>query len=335
MASGASPFSRIPSRWLWVVFVVGAALRFVPIWFGLPYLQARPDEGAAVGHAVAILGGDLNPHFFHWPSLTFYLFAVAFAAASGIHGLLPGASPLTDANYFLIGRAVVAAAGTATVLTVHRLTRRCGGAAAALLAASFLAVAMLHVRDSHFAMTDVLMTLLITASLSMVLGALNQAVAVQRDNPAVARFALAGLLGGLAASTKYSAAAIVLAMAAAQVVIFLRFRGIWPPRLWLPSIAFTAALAGGFLAATPYAVLDFPTFSADLRFDFTHLSGGHGINLGRGWVYHLTHSLPYGAGIPTMTAAAIGAVVLARRRPRQAFVMGTFAIGFYLSIGST
>jgi hypothetical protein len=204
----------------------------------------------------------------------------------------------------------------------------------ALLAAMLLAVAMLHVRDSHFAMTDVLMTMLVTASLLAILGALDEVVRAGDRTLSVSRFAAAGLLGGLAASTKYSAAAIVLAMGAAQLVIFVRFRRVWPPKLWLPGAAFAAALAAGFLIATPYAVLDFATFAADLTFDFTHLSGGHGINLGRGWVYHLTHSLPYGAGIPTLVAAVAGAASLARYRPRQAFVVGTFAVGFYLSIGS-
>ena len=50
--------------------LTGAALRVYPVWFALPYGQARPDETTALGHAVAILAGDPNPHFFHWPSLT-------------------------------------------------------------------------------------------------------------------------------------------------------------------------------------------------------------------------------------------------------------------------
>ena len=72
----ASPTAK---RWLTSHPVLGAALRFFPIWFGLTYQYSRPDETEAVGHALGMLGGDLNPHFFHWPSLTFYLFAAAFA----------------------------------------------------------------------------------------------------------------------------------------------------------------------------------------------------------------------------------------------------------------
>ena len=79
----------------------------------------------------------------------------------------------------------------------------------AAVASAFLAVAILHVRDSHFAMTDILMTLLVWCSLCMLLDALA-AQAVTRA------CAAAGLLAGLAASTKYSAAA-----GAASMVVVL------------------------------------------------------------------------------------------------------------------
>ena len=48
--------------------MLGAGLRLYAIWFGLPYLRARPDEIDAVMHGQMVMRGDLNPHFFHWPS---------------------------------------------------------------------------------------------------------------------------------------------------------------------------------------------------------------------------------------------------------------------------
>nr|MBA2260238.1 hypothetical protein [Acidobacteriota bacterium] len=58
-------------RWLVVIVGLGAILRLFPIWFGLPYMGARPDEEVATGIARRMLAaGDFNPHFFHWPSLT-------------------------------------------------------------------------------------------------------------------------------------------------------------------------------------------------------------------------------------------------------------------------
>ena len=88
----------IAQRWLTAILMLGACLRFFPIWFGLTYQYSRPDETEAVGHALGMLGGDLNPHFFHWPSLTFYLFAAVFSVLSGIKKVLFD-DPIDIRNY--------------------------------------------------------------------------------------------------------------------------------------------------------------------------------------------------------------------------------------------
>lgn len=41
----------------------------------------RPDEGAAIGHAMAVLEGDPTPRFFHWPPLISYFSAGLLAIA--------------------------------------------------------------------------------------------------------------------------------------------------------------------------------------------------------------------------------------------------------------
>lgn len=323
-------------HWLWAIVLTGAALRFYPIWFGLPYLTARPDEETAIGQALGMLDGDLNPEFFHWPSLTLYAFAALFKITSSIRQSLSLDPPLTYEASMLLARGFVALAGTATIVVLFRLGRRVADPTVGLLAALFLTVAILHVRDSHFAMTDVLMTLLVTSSLVLLLRATDAAIA-ERLPPArlLQWFAAAGLAGGLAASTKYSAAAIVAAMGAAQLLLLRHATpSVASVRAWAPSIAFVAALVAGFLAATPYAVLDFATFERDVRFTVTHLSAGHGVDLGRGWTYHISRSLPFGLGPATFIAATAGVVPLVKHHPRHAFVIGTFAAAFYVSIGS-
>jgi hypothetical protein len=294
--------------------LLGASLRLFPIWFGLPYLHARPDEATALGHAAAILAGDPNPHFFHWPSLTFYVFAGLFGVASLVR------RAAEHADLLLIARAAVAIAGTATIVVVARLAARVADRATGVSAAFFLAVAVLHVRDSHFALTDVLMTLLVMASLAMLAKAL--------DTHSIRDVAVAGLLGGLATSTKYSAGAIVAAMAAVQWLWHVKSRDQWPV------LVFLGAFAGGFLVATPFALLDAHTFLADVVFDSRHLSGGHGISLGRGWTYHLTRSLPYGLGFGIFLAGVAGIIPLARHYGRHTLVIAAFAVAFFAAIGS-
>jgi hypothetical protein len=99
-------------RWLVPIVAVGALLRFVPVWFGLPYMQARPDEDVAINLAVHTLT-DLNPHFFHWPSLTLYVFGGVIGVARLI-GIVPDPSPSIGPEHFILTRTVIAAAGTVT-----------------------------------------------------------------------------------------------------------------------------------------------------------------------------------------------------------------------------
>ena len=323
-------------RWLTLILIAGGTLRVVPIWFGLPYGNARPDEETALGHAMAILGGDPNPHFFHWPSLTFYLFAGLFQIASSLRGLMGVDPHLTDAHRLLIARGCVALAGTATIGVLFRIGRRIGGDAAGLVAALFLAVSILHVRESHFAMTDALMTFFATLSLALLLRAFDlQAPPAlsERIVHAVRRMGSAGLAGGLAASTKYTAVALLASLAAAHVRLLVQSRQ--PARrIWLWSIAFTAFFAFGFLAATPFAILDRAKFVEDFRFNVTHLSQGHVVNLGRGWVYHVTRSLPYGVSFPIFAAAIVGIVPFVRGYGAHALIVAAFAIATYVSLGN-
>ena len=298
-----------PGFALAAVTLLAGALRIFPIWFGLPHPQARPDETTVLGHAVAMLAGDPNPHFFNWPSLTFYFLAGIFSVAGIVR------SALTSVDYTLLARACMALAGTATVLLTARLTRRVvRDETTAVVAALLLTVAVLHVRDSHFALTDTLMTLLAAACLTLLVEA--------AEAPRRWLFALAGIAGGLATSTKYSAAALLIAV--------LAVRAGWRER-WLFALAFAAA----FLAGTPYAILDVATFRADVLFERAHLAAGHtGLDLGSGWTYHLTRSLPYGVGMPAFIAAIGGLVPLWKHHRRAALPLAAFASAFFLAIGS-
>ena len=318
-------------RWLVLVVALGAALRLFPIWFGLPYGFARPDEEVSTGVASRMLAGDFNPQFFHWPSFTFDLLAVLYGIAGVPRRLITGEGTLTYPEKVVIGRAAVACFGTATVFLLYKLGRRMADETTGVIAAALLAVALLHVRESHFAMADVLMTFWLTLSLLLIVRALDE----QQGRSPLKWYAASGLAGGLAASTKYNAAAIVVAMAAAQLLLIGRsWETALSLRTWGPSVAFGAAFAAGFLAATPYAALDYENFRLGLQQISEHLSGGHGVNLGRGWVYHLKYSLPFGVGPTIVLAGAIGLLPLCRKYPRHAWVLGSFAAVLYIVIGS-
>jgi hypothetical protein len=56
--------------------------------------------------------------------------------------------------------------------------------------------------------------------------------------------------------------------------------------------------------------------------------------LGRGWLRHLTFSLPYGLGLPLYVASLCGIVAAFRRARRPVSIVGTFVVAYYVSIGS-
>jgi len=288
------------------IVVLGAALRFYGLGFGLPHPQARPDETVAVGHADAIMHGHLHPHFFNWPTLVLYVFGAALtvARAAGV--------VLTRTREFVIARSVSALAGTATIPVLAALAGRIADRPTALAAALFMAVATLPVRESHFAVTDTVMTLLVTTSLAL----MTRAVDTRRTRDV----ALAGAAGGLATSAKYSAAAILAVVLAAPGVG--------------AAAAFVATWAIAFVAGSPFIAIDPRAFLADFAYERAHLGGGHTVSLARGWIQHLVVTLPAGTGWAMCAAAAAGLALAAWRGNRRLLVPALFAVGFYVSIGA-
>jgi len=319
-----------------IILAIAATVRFWGLDFGLPHTWARPDESRVVNMAVKFGQGDLEPPFFIWPTLYPYLLSIVYGIyfvvgwVTGIHGSVHDfvVEFATDPTiFYLLDRALSAIFGTFTVLVVFRIGERLGGKRTALIAALFLALAFLHVRDSHFGVTDVTMIFFIMASTLYILKA--------GDTGRLRHYVLAGLLGGAAASTKYSGFMLVLPMLAAHITAAQRTserlgRFIFDKRL----LAFLVAMLAAFLAGTPYAVPEFSRLVADLSGLENALDlGHHGIVLDRGWWHHLRFNLFYGLGWPLLAASFAGIVVLFSRGLRKAIVFLAFPVIFYLYAG--
>jgi len=83
-------------------------------------------------------------------------------------------------------------------------------------------------------------------------------------------------------------------------------------------------------------LLDFANFRADIA----ALTDLHKVGmtppelLGIGWVYHLTFSLRHGLGVPLLAAGLAGTAWLLVRRPREALLLCSFPIAYYVVAGS-
>jgi len=322
---------------------------------GLPYLHHFDEP--AIGHrALDVLRtGDWNPHFFHYPSLLLYLNVgvdvlhyfhlvsqpeddpLALASLDEVE-TGPADDPwfISHPSFYLWNRRLTALFGTAAVLLTFLLARRLWngpprtrtesgadeGAAdlAGLLAALALATLPFHVVHSAYLSTDV-------PAATLALAAVFFSVRFVQDRRS-GDLALAALLVGLAASTKYNLATALTVPAAALAITRLRraaaptaepAAGASPPghRPWLWA-ALVALPAVGFLVGTPYALFDLRTFLDHAGFEVRHyLVRGHRLaTIEPGWPHLLAdlEKLVGQAGIWLVLPALAGAVVALRRR---------------------
>jgi hypothetical protein len=317
------------------ILLLAAILRVWGIGFGLPHTWARPDEDAVMIPAVRVVQGDLNPHWFQYPSAYMYALAPLYAAyyvEQRVRGGIESRSDLLDLyfrfpdSFHLLDRWLAATLGVLTVLALYAAARLLVTETAALLSAFFLAVAPLHVRDSHFGVADVPATCMIVAAF--------WAIARWSASPSSARLVCAGALCGLAASTKYNAAIVILP---AVLALLMRARD---ERLPASAIVRSGTLLCGsaiaaFIAGTPYALLDVREFVNGVGAVGQHLAGGHGRDLGLGWIHHLRVTLVEGLGLPLLVAALGGMLWMFRAAPRTAALVFSFPLAYYAAAGST
>jgi hypothetical protein len=155
---------------LWgAIALVALVLRLVGLRYGLPAVY-NPDEVSIMSRALAFAKGDLNPHNFVYPTFYFYLL-FAWEGLTAVLAVATRAVTSFDAfqreffldptRVFVAGRLLTALLGTATVVATGILGTRVAGRFVGLVAALLLAVAPLHVLNSHYVKHDVPVTLVI------------------------------------------------------------------------------------------------------------------------------------------------------------------------------
>ena len=209
-------------------FGLALGLRMWGIAYDLPLIY-HPDEPVNLSLSLQIFKtGDLNPHFFNYPSLFFYLNALAYIPFYGFGKLIGvfasrgdllspvslglGITYAPMPSLVLLGRSLTLAFGVGSVLLVYlsgkQLTRQ---PFTGLLAVGMLAVSPTNVALSRVATPDIMVTF-------WILGAFWAAVLLSQHGKTWP-YIVGGLCVGLAAGSKYNGALIGLALIAAH---FLR-----------------------------------------------------------------------------------------------------------------
>jgi 4-amino-4-deoxy-L-arabinose transferase-like glycosyltransferase len=305
------------------IVLLALVLRLWGLDSQLPW-QLHPDEGHYVWKAADMAqDGSLNPKYFRNPTLFTYLLLAEYTLLelSGLNlaALAPKWSALAYPSLELfLGRLSSALLGVATVAVVYALGARLLGRSVGLLGALLLAVAFIHVRDSHFATNDVAATFLLSLS---VLFSARLAVAGR-----IRHLFLAALLGGLASSAKYNAGFFVLPLLVAFGAAFRR-SALAPGRLAALGAAGALSLLA-YLAGTPFTLLAWPMFRDDFLVQQRFArSGWEGQGTQPVSLLYLD-AFGQGLGWIGLLLAVAGYLLLIRRRPLAAALLGILPLGY-------
>jgi 4-amino-4-deoxy-L-arabinose transferase-like glycosyltransferase len=307
-----------------LILAAAAAARLWYLTAGIPNAVGI-DEPQVIDRAIRILRtGDWNAHIFDYPTLVIY-FHACVAIARFLWGALAGQwrslDGFTVAAIYATGRFAAAMVGVATVWLTYRLGVELGSRPVALLAAAQLAVWPLHVRESHFILTDVPMTALTTLTVWL------SARAMRRGT--VQAYGCAGAACGLAAAAKYNGGIAIVAVLAAWLLGGRR----QPHRRWTLAAALGAA-AVAFLAAAPYTLLDMPGFLNGFAVQFSRFAAPAG-PAGPAWLLYVKHLSPAWARFTIPLALAGMVVLLWHRRTRRASVPAiVFAVAYFYVLAS-
>jgi Dolichyl-phosphate-mannose-protein mannosyltransferase len=328
-----------------LIVAAGLALRLAGVGRGLPYVHEWDEDFVVTPVLKMLLYHTLNPGLFIYGSVYYYLLLPVFyihawyLQAHGIikslddiilaHPLIPAYSWYTNVpSFYLWARAFTALFGAATIYMTYRLGRAAFGRTAGLLAAALYAAAPGAIYYADTVRVDVPEALLTTA-------ALLAGLAVWRRGRPL-DYAAAGVLTGLALSTKQTALWLVVPLLIAHAYNPRR-RHVADAGLGVMACGIVAGgligtpyllirpdlIRTGFTAHTEtYGLLSVPNpgeFLQRLALNLTYL--GQPVQ-GGDW-YVVPHA---GLGALPMVAAFVGFAAAFKREPRLQRYLAAYAV---------
>lgn len=323
--------------WLLIPVLLAVYLRLPFVHAGQPYFY-HEDEAHHFNRVVRMVQtGDYNPHYFHKPSLHFYL-RMPVVALSFLWSVKKGEirsiqevkteDPFGLAKYnftashprivswnrylsLVFGLGLVALA----ILISWQLTTNLK---VAVLSGSITAFWPALVTNSHVIGVDMPMSFFCLASVSASLFYLNQKKFLY--------LLLAGLLAGFAVSTKYNALPICLVpiVAALSVKEFCLRR----------FVIIALLMPVSFFAASPFTLVSLPEFLDQFAYEIWHygIAGHVGHMAEPGWqqVKHYLLWMSEAYGILGVLILVVATFVLATRYKQKGLVWSVFPISFFV-----
>lgn len=230
------------------IMALAFVVRSIPLDAGFPQMLRSPEERWDLQRALGIAKGDLNPGFFIYPSVHYYLMGASLRLRYGSEiGADPRGNLSTD--YAHTSRSLSLLLGLVTVLGMFFAGRALRGDGAGLLAALITAVNPIDLAITTDTTVD--------AGMGAFMAWAFYAILLVREKPSLWRCVLAGALAGLATGCKQPGLALFGVLFAAYFLATLdssaRPLGSRPAVAWT-LIALLALLAVGCFLVRLFAV---------------------------------------------------------------------------------
>ena len=346
--SGLTPIIR--GRILIILIIaLGFTLRISAVGYDLPYIY-NLDEMQIIGPIMEnFFWGDLNPHWFEQPgSVLMYILFGAIGIYYNLGHLLgdfPAIASFLDSfqadptTVFLIGRTVTVLFGTLSIWMVFLIARRCFNKPTALIAALIFAVSPMHITHSRIIRTDVTATLFLLVAGYFLLRFL--------DKGELFAIILSGVAGGLATAAKYPSGIIIIPILISIILrhtqnsdrddsrrrsssrIICLIRAVWPG-LIAAAIAFSLS----FIAASPYAIIDYRQTLSELRLlKYLEPAGYPHIGILEKFAWYLSEVIRFAAGsVIIQLLALLGLIAAILSGKKNQYLLISIPLTIFLTL---
>lgn len=294
--------------------------------YGMLHMQVpmQPDEYLSVSVPIDMaLRNRLNPNFFEYPAFLINTNFVLFHLTGVLDGLSiedrQGENLRTYAEFplYVVSRMYSVYGGLLMVACAYAISRIVAGRYAALCAGLLVAVSFTLVQHAHYIKPGTLSTAWMMLATWGCIASLYAKNSRQRDW----LYIIAGIGTGLAATTRYNAAAVGLIVLLVGLILLYRHRS---RRILLVIGVSWVAIPSLFLLGSPYVVLDFQRFWQD----FSHIVGQftvtgknvrdyYLVDSWAGLVYLLIYTALFAIGIPALVMMGLSFIGALQNRPKQ------------------
>ncbi|OGS22557.1 MAG: hypothetical protein A2252_02990 [Elusimicrobia bacterium RIFOXYA2_FULL_39_19] len=323
---------------LFSILIIGFFIRFWGIWFDLPHLYTT-EEYKTVNYALKMGAGDLNPHFFNYPSFYLYFTLIIsgiYFVIGKIFGIFANAHDFAysfiqnPTNIYLILRFFSVLWSTAILYFIYAVGKKAFNAKTGLMAALMFCFIPSIIQSSHLIQPAL-------PSMLFVLISFYYLIDYYQKGKNTAFYLSAGFLG-IAFSTFYNALPLFLLL---PVVYWLKNKS---RPLSIALFSGLLLVAVFFLIGTPYALLDYKAFIKDFSGHSVgvHLNPWHSIKSITGHYLYIAnkgHVNP-NAGIPLIGAICfLGVLSILKNKKTEellvlsAIILFTLPVIFYHAAG--